>query len=326
MRVVVTGGAGFIGRAIVKRLADRGDEVVALVRDPARAKHVAVEGVTLVTSNLSSVPAMTEQMRGADGVIHSAGSYRVGIAKSERPAMWEANVGATERVLDAATAARVPRIVCVSTNNVFGDTHGTEPDETFRRDLKEGFLSYYDETKFRAHEAAEKRIAAGAPVVIVQPAQVYGPNDHSLASAQLELAFRGRLRYVAMPASGYAWVHVDDLAAAIVAALDRGRIGETYSLAGDCYRLRDSVAIAARAGGRRPPILTLPTWLLRVLAPLSDRLGSLPGLPTNLREIVRSGDGVTYWAKHDKATAELDFHPRSLEQGASDTWGTAARA
>src|SRR4051812_12114489 len=97
-----------------------------------------------------------------------------GIKNSDRPRMWDANVGATQRVLDAAVAAGVLSIVYVSTVNVFGNTHGKLPDETSRRDLSEGFFSYYDETKFRAHEEAHKRIAAGAPIVIVQPSQVYG--------------------------------------------------------------------------------------------------------------------------------------------------------
>jgi dihydroflavonol-4-reductase len=302
-------------------LAARGDEVVALVREPNQARHLTGDGVTLVRSDLRSQAAMTEQMRGADGVIHGAGSYRVGINRSERSAMWDANVGATERVLDAAVAAGVPRIVYISTNNVFGDTHGQKPDETYRRDLGEGFLSYYDETKYRAHEAALARIGKGAPIVIVQPSQVYGPDDHSQAGAQLELAFKGRLRYVAFPTSGLGWVHVDDLADGIVAALDRGRLGEAYSLAGDCYRLSEAVAIAARVAGRRPPRLTVPTRLLRLVAPLNDRLGGLPGLPDDLAEVIRAGEGVTYWAGRDKATAELDFNPRSLEQGVKDTWG-----
>ena len=98
MRVVVTGGAGFIGRAVVKRLADRGDQVIALVRDQAKAQFLAGKNVTLVVSDLHSVPAMTAQMKGADAVIHGAGSYVVGIKKSERPEMWDANVGTTERV------------------------------------------------------------------------------------------------------------------------------------------------------------------------------------------------------------------------------------
>ena len=118
-------------------------------------------------------------------------------------------------------------------------------------------------------------------------------------------------------------MHVDDLAAGIVAALDRGRPGEAYILAGENFRLRDAIAVAARVGGRRPPRIELPTALLRLTAPINDLLGGLPGFPANLGETIRAGDGVTYWASHDKAARELGFNPRSLEQGIADTWAQA---
>ena len=75
--------------------------------------------------------------------------------------MYDANVRGTERVLDAAIEAGVPRIVYVSTCAVFGDTDGEVVDESYRRDRADDFLSYYDETKYRAHEVAEDRIAQG---------------------------------------------------------------------------------------------------------------------------------------------------------------------
>ena len=182
-------------------------------------------------------------------------------------------------------------------------------------------MSYYDETKYLAHQAAQDRIKGGAPIVIVMPGQVYGPDDHSEASAQIAAAYAGKLRYTAFPTLGLAWVHVHDLADGIIAALDHGRPGESYVLAGDPRRMGDSVAVAARRGGRKPPRLTLPAVLLRLLAPINDRLGGLPGMPANLREVIRAGDGVTYWARHDKSTRELGFKLRGLEQGIIDTWG-----
>jgi dihydroflavonol-4-reductase len=270
------------------------------------------------------VAQMTVQMNGAEAVIHAAGSYRIGIKPSERDAMWDANVGATERILDAAVAAGAKRIVYVSTANVFGDTRGQLLDETFKRDEKLGFVSWYDETKYRAHRAAEERIKSGAPIVIVMPTQVYGPNDHSQASQLLDDAFHGKLRTVPFPSGGLAWVHVHDLADGIVAALDKGRVGESYVLSGDPHRIGESMRIAARLADRRPPTFNAPTRLLELVAPINDRLGGLPGLPGNLREAIAAGEGVTYWAKHDKATAELGFRPRSLEQGIVDTWGKPA--
>jgi nucleoside-diphosphate-sugar epimerase len=315
IRVAVTGGAGFVGHAVVRRLRERGDQVVALVRDVGRAEHLAELGAELVVDDLSDVGATTEHLKGAAGLIHAAGSYRIGIPRSEHGRMWDANVGTTTRVLDAAESAGVPRIVYVSTVNVFGNTHGQVVDETYRRDLGEDFLSWYDETKYGAHEIAQQRIVGGAPIVIVMPSQVYGPGDHSGFGEQLRLAFEGRLRYRAVDDVGVNLVHVDDLAAGIVAALDRGRVGESYVLGGPPIRLREAIDQAAAIGDHRPPSLRMPTGLLRLLAPA----GGLIGQP-NVREVISASAGVTYWAAHDKATAELGFEPRPIEIGLRDTF------
>ena len=318
MRVVITGGAGFVGRAVVRVLRERGVEVVALVRDPRRASFLADLGAELVQDDLSDVARLTAILRGADGVIHSAGSYRVGIPNSEHEAMWDANVGATTRVLDAAGAAGTPRIVHVSTVNVFGNTRGAIVDETHRRDLGAGFVSWYDETKYRAHEVAEARIAAGAPIVIVQPSQVYGPGDHSGIGEQLQLANAGKLAYRAFDGFGIGFVHVDDLAAGIAAAFDRGRIGESFVLSGPSSTLRDAIALAARLGGHRSPRVAIPDRLVRRLAPFARLMGQ-----PNLAEIARASIGVTYLASSAKEERELGFHARDLESGFRDVFGGA---
>ena len=175
MRAFVTGATGFLGGRLVPRLRARGDEVVALVRDPSRATGLDAE---LVRGDLSDRTRLAEPMRGADAVFHLAAVYKVGIPKSERAAMFEANVRDTENVLDAAVDAGVARIVYVSTVNAFGNTHGRIVDETYER-AGDDFVSAYDETKYRAHLAAKERIARGAPIVIVQPGAIYGPGDHS---------------------------------------------------------------------------------------------------------------------------------------------------
>jgi dihydroflavonol-4-reductase len=319
MRVAITGGAGLVGRAVVRVLRERGDTVVALVRDPRRAPFLAELGAELVESDLSDVTELTEQLRGADGAIHAAGSYRVGIAKSERGAMWDANVGTTTRFLDAAEAAGTERIVYVSTINVFGDTHGRVVDETYRRDLSEGFLSWYDETKYGAQEVAEQRIAAGAPIVIVQPSQVYGPGDRTGFGEQLELAHAGRLRYRSVDDVRLGLVHADDLAAGIVAAFDRGRPGQSYVLTGPHTTLGEAIAVAAGIGGQAAPALRIPTGLLRALAPL----GRLVGQP-NLAEILAASAGVTYLASSAKAEAELGFVARDIETGLRDVFAPGA--
>jgi dihydroflavonol-4-reductase len=307
-----------VGRAVAQRLRERGDTVVALVRDVRRAQNLVELGAELVEDDLSDVVRLTEVLRGADGAIHAAGSYRIGIPRSERGAMWDANVGTTTRMLDAAEAAATPRLIYVSTGNVYGNTRGKHVDETYRRNLGEGFLSWYDETKYGAHEVAEQRIAGGAPVVIVLPSQVYGPGDRSGFGEQIQLAHAGRLRYRALEDVGVGLVHAEDLAAGIVAALDRGRPGQSYNLAGPSTTLGEAIEIAARLGGHRPPMVRMPTGLLRVMAPIGGLIGQ-----ANLPELIAASAGVTYWLSSAKAVEELGFTTREIEAGFRDTFGAA---
>jgi dihydroflavonol-4-reductase len=318
MRIFVTGGAGFIGKRVVAQLVAAGHSVLCVVRNPGTAGVVQL-GADVVAGTLRSRPEIERQMQGSDAVIHLAGSYRVGISVPQRPEMYDANVGTTERVLDAAAANGVKRIVYVSTVNTFGNTRGQVVDEAYRRDPAAGFVSYYDETKYRAHLVAEERIAAGAPVVIVQPGGVIGAGDPSQVGRQLKQAHEGTLRVVALANVGLSFVHVDDVAAGIVAALDRGRVGESYVLGGTIGRLRDALGMAARLGGKRLPRVRVPVRVLRAVArfgPSGDRLG----LPPNLAEVIDASDNVTYWARHDKASRELDYAPRRLEQALHDTF------
>lgn len=315
MRVFVTGGAGFVGGAVARRLVARGDRVVAVVRDPARATALRELGVDLRQGDLARTPAIVDAMRGSDAAIHLAGSYRIGIPASERPAMLDANVGVVHRVLDAVAAAGVERIVHASTVSVFGNTRGRIVDERHRRDLADGFMTYYDETKFLAHRAAEERIATGSPVVIVMPGTAYGAGDHSSIGAVVRAAYDGTARYVVLGDTGISPVFVDDLAAGIVGALDRGRIGEAYILAGENTRLRDAMAVAARVGGRRLPRLEIPVAFLRLGSRAPAPLARLAGLPDDLREVLAAALGVTYWASSAKAAAELGYTPRDLASG-----------
>ena len=321
MRVYVTGGAGFIGGAVCRRLRARGDEVVAVVRDPGHAEHLREIGCEVRGGDLTSPEGLTGGMRGCDGVIHLAGMYRIGITRRERPAMYDANVGAVHRVLQAAILAGVPRIVHVSTVNVFGNTRGRIVDENHRRDVTRGFLSYYDETKYLAHVAARELIAAGAPVLIAMPGTTYGPDDHSALGEQLRAAFEGRARFVALADLGISPAHVDDVAAGILATLTQGRIGESYILAGPNIRLRDALETAARVGGHRLTPLTVPTGVLRAIARLGPVGGRAIGRPGNFAEIVSSADGVTFWASSGKASLKLGYSPRELESGLRDAFG-----
>jgi dihydroflavonol-4-reductase len=319
VRVFVTGATGFIGGHVARKLRGRGDEVVALVRSPDKAGELRGLGCELVEGDLSDEAAIRKGVAGCDSVIHVGAVYKVGIPKSEHEQMWDANVRGTERVLDAAHEAGAKRIVYVSTCNVFGNTHGTLVDESYRRDESEGFLSFYDETKYRAHLVAEDRLSKGYPILIVQPAGVYGPNDHSELGNMIDQARTGKLKLKLFPETGLMLVHVEDVAEGILLAHDKGEIGESYILAGEQIRMGDLVDRVAEMSGRNPPRATMPSVVMKASAPLGPVVGPLLGFPPNLHELIRVSDGVTYWASDEKARRELGFEPRDLDAGLRDT-------
>jgi dihydroflavonol-4-reductase len=316
MRVFVTGATGFLGGRLAGLLRHRGDEVVALVRSPGRANALAERGCELVVGDLGGIP--TESLSGCDLVVHAAAVYKVGIAPAEAAAMRKANVAGTERLIDAAVRAGVPRILHVSTVNVFGDTHDAIVDESYIRDLSSGFLSTYDETKYRAHELATERAVAGAPVVIAMPGGIYGPGDTSQLGGQIKEAMTGKLRYVSFPTLGLNAGYVDDIAAGLLLIAERGTLGESYVIGGEITTMRGIIDAAATAAGRKPPRLTMPTRVVKAVAPLAPLVGPALGLPADLHEAIRASDGVTYWATDAKARRELGYESRSLAQGMTD--------
>lgn len=251
MKAIVTGGAGFLGTALVRQLRARGDEVTTLVRNPARSDALRELGCTVIEADLGTMPVdrLAATMDGASALFHLAGSYRVGIPASEHAPMFAANVVATRATLDAARTAGVARSVYASTVNVFGDTHARVVDETYVRPQPAAFLSYYDETKYLAHLAAEERIAAGAPILIAMPGMVYGPGDPSHVGTTIRQAMAGRLPVLSAPDLGGNLVHVEDVAAGMLLIHDRGRVGEAYVLGGEITTLRELVRRAAAVSG-----------------------------------------------------------------------------
>ena len=318
MKVFVTGGTGFIGGEVARQLRARGDEVSCLVRSPEKAAKLSALGCELVAGDLGDAEAIRGGMAGCDAVVHAAAMYEIGIPAKQHPAMWEANVAGTERVLSAAREAGVAKLVYVSTVGIFGNTHRQVVDESYEHPGRE-FTSYYEETKLEAHRVAERMIDDGLPGVIVQPGGVYGPGDTSQVADLLEQFFAGRLPLLPFPELGICLTHVEDIAGGILLALDRGRVGETYVLSGPVTTMREAVETVAAATGRKAPRYAMPTALMKALTPVGPLVGKLMGQPPNLRELISSADNVTFWAGHEKASRELGYAPRGLEEGLRQT-------
>ena len=320
MKVFVTGGTGFIGGHVVRMLRERGDEVRALVRSPEKAKDLSNLGCELITGTLTDAPAIADGMEGCDAVIHGAAIYEVGIPKSEHRAMYEANVLGTENVLRAALDRKTGKVVYISTIGAYGNTNGQVVDESYEHPGT-SFTSYYEQTKYEAHQVAKRLIAEeGLPCVIVQPGGVYGPDDHSAIGKQMHDFLAGRMPMIAFPDLGMNMVHVEDVAAGVLLALDEGSPGESYNLGGEITTMRGLIDSVAKVADKKAPKRAVPTGMLKAMTPIGPVIGKIMRQPPNLRELISSADGVTFWASHDKAMAELDYSPRKLEQGLRDTF------
>ncbi|HEV2857520.1 MAG TPA: NAD-dependent epimerase/dehydratase family protein [Solirubrobacterales bacterium] len=314
MRVFLTGGTGFIGGEVARQLRGRGDELVCLARSPGKAAKLRELGCELVSGDLSDEGAIGKGMQGCDAVIHAAAVYEVGIPPSQRPAMREANVGGTERVLGAALEAKIPKVVYVSTVGIFGNTRGKVVDESYEHPAKE-FTSVYEQTKWEAHQVAKRLIDDGLPCVIVQPGGVYGPGDTSSIGQLLDQFLSGKMPLMPFPELGFCLTHVEDIATGILLALDKGTAGEAYVLSGPATRVREAIGVVAELTGRKPPRGAIPTPLMKAMIPLGPLVGKVMGQPPNLRELISSADGVTFWAGYEKARRELGYEPRGLEEG-----------
>jgi dihydroflavonol-4-reductase len=325
VKVFLTGGTGFIGGHVARVLRAGDDDVVALARSPSRDTALHGLGCEVVGGDVATLQSLPGEAADCDVVIHVAGVYRVGIPASERPAMYATNVTGTERVLDAAARAGVPRVVHVSTVNVFGNTRGRVVDESSVRPPGP-FLSWYDETKFRAHEAALQRARDGLPLVIAMPGGTYGPGDHSEVGTVIDQVRTGKLKMRMFPELGFNLGHVEDVAAGIVRCADRGRVGECYVLGGQIARMGELVDIVARLVGRRPPRATLPVWAMRAATPAGPLVGRLMGYPPNLKEMIDAAAGVTYWATDRKARDELGYVSRGLDEGLRQTLAATGAA
>ena len=320
MRAFMTGATGFLGGRVVERLRGRGDEVVCLVRSPDKAGALRELGCELVEGDLTSTDVMREAMTGCDGAFHLAADYRVGVHDSVLDKMRDTNVAGTERVLDAAQAAGVPKVVYVSTMAAFGNTRGQVVDETYEHP-GQGFTSKYERTKWEAHHAALEKARAGVPVVIVQPGSIYGKGDPSATGTIWTQAATGKLPAVSFSKMGLTMVHVDDVVDGILLAFEKGKVGESYALGGETTTMRGAVEAAATAAGRKPPRMNLPPAMIKSMVPFQKVVTKAMGLPPNMRELISSSDGVTFWASDAKARRELGYAPRDMASGFKQTFG-----
>ena len=322
MKIFVTGGTGFIGQHVVRKLVERGHAVQALVRSHRAVAQVEVLGALPVWGDITASESMHDAIRGSDAVFHLAAWYKVGARDTRRAELI--NVQGTQNVLELSFNLKVPRILYTSSLAVYGDTHGATPDESYVP--PEGpFLTEYDRTKYMAHYlVALPLIQRGAPITILMPGIVYGPGDPSLIGLMMTLFYRGLFPVLPGPELTLTYAHVDDVAEGHVLALEKGKPGEVYHLAGPALSMGEAMSMWSQVSGRRAPFFSIPARFVKPLAPLVDGLSKLISLPE-----VFSRDGLTitdatYLGRSDKAIRELGWTRRPLEVGFEETFEAIA--
>jgi dihydroflavonol-4-reductase len=313
MRVFVTGGTGFVGGAVVKKLVKAGHDVRALVRPESNTRQLYGLDVERITGDLGDEMSLQRGIAGCDWVFHIAALYSYwGHSWQD---FYRSNVEGTQRVLEVAQAADVGRVVYTSSIAALGVPQDGSPGTEDTSVSLEDMIGNYKRSKFMAEQVALEFAAQGLGVVIVNPAAPVGVADHKpTATGKMILDFlQGK-----MPAyvdTTLTVVDVEDVAEGHLLAAQKGRPGERYILGGEILSLKQILDILADVSGRPPVRFQIPFGIAFAWAYLDVALARvLPGYtpaatPEKVR-ISKRGEGFD----SSKAVRELGFRQTPAQE------------
>lgn len=321
MRVFVTGANGFIGSVVTKHLAAEGHEVRCLLRptsDTTRIRNFAFEKAL---GDVTQRDTVMQGMSGCDAVIHLASLSNWNDIQS--PKMHDVVVNGSRNVIDAAIAhGRLPMVFVSTAAAVDGTSTPVVLDESSPCTLNEKIF-IYPHAKRTVEGYCKEAASNGLPVSIVNPTEVYGPHDTSLNTAG-NLVDMATSSPVFVCNGGTSVVHVDDVAAGILAALKKGKPGQRYILGGENLTVAELASLSLSILGQgHKRIVKIPNGLIRTLASLAEKL-KLP-FPINPKVVPYA---TRYWfVRNDKARAELGISFRSARDTLEPTfdWLKAAK-
>ena len=323
--VLVTGGSGFVGSAVLRALGGRGLRLRAVAR--ANSSRINFEGVDcdIVEGDMRDGEAMRRAMDGVRFLFHVAADYRLWARDPSE--IMRANVEGVAAVMAAAKRCGVEKIVYTSSVATLraGDA-ATRVDETAPLNEGEG-VGVYKNSKVRAERYLEKMIAdAGLPAAIVMPSTPIGPRDIKPTPTGRIVVEAAMGRIPAFVDTGLNLVHVDDVAAGHVLAMEKGVIGERYILGGQDVSLRQMLADIAALTGRKVPTVNLPRAPLYPLAWAAEAVAQITG-----KEPFVTRDALDMAAHHmffssAKAERDLGYRARAYHHALADalTWFRAS--
>ncbi len=308
MKALVTGATGFVGSAVARALLKAGWRVRALARKGSLRRNLQDLEVEVVEGDLADGESLKRALVGCEALFHVAADYRLGALHPDQ--LYRTNVEGTRNILIACREAGVARVVYTSSVATIGIPADGSPGREDTPVSLTDMIGHYKRSKYLAEQVALDAARAGTSVVIVNPSTPIGPGDiKPTPTGQMVLdAASGR-----MPAyvdTGLNIVHVDDVAAGHLLALQHGRVGERYILGGQDMTLREILADIARLVGRNPPRVRLPSAVVLPIAYAAEVVARVTRRPTRV-----TVEGVRMARKHmffssSKAAQELGYQWR----------------
>jgi dihydroflavonol-4-reductase len=299
-RVLVTGGSGFIGRALLTRLRERGDEIVALARSDRATEALSGVADDVARGDVLDEEALVRAMRGCELVYHVAGINTM--CPDDPIELFHVNVRGAETAVRAAARADVGRVVLTSSAAALGEEQGTAGSETSPH--RGTFLSHYERSKHDGEQAALAAArAVGMDVVFVNPSSVQGPGRAG-GTGKIMLGYlNGRLR--AFVDTTISVVDIADAVEGHVLAAERGVPGERYVLCGATMSSREALATVSELTGIRDRVALLPRPVAQVGGAAVEAAFRLRGrTPPVCREMVRT---MLHGHRYDGSRAEREL-------------------
>ncbi len=316
-RVLITGASGFVGSAVLRALDGRGLKLRAMVRSSSRRDNLAGVDCEVVEGDMRHTADVCHALEGVRWLYHVAADYR--LWARDPLDIVRANLEGTRTVMEAALSRGVERIVYTSSVATLRASDQPTPiDETAPLAEGEG-IGAYKESKVAAERLVERLVPErGLPAVIVMPSTPIGPRDIKPTPTGRIVVEAAMGRIPAFVETGLNLVHVDDVAAGHVLAMENGRVGERYILGGQDASLREMLAVIAELTGRKAPTVNLPRTPLYPLAWAAEAVAQITG-----REPMLTRDSLKMASHHmfftsAKAERELGYNARPYRQALAD--------
>jgi nucleoside-diphosphate-sugar epimerase len=314
----VTGGSGFIGGALIRRLVAEGRDVHALVRSEASAQKVTALGARAIAGDLADVPSMAVGAQYCEVAFHCAAHLGDWGTREE---FERGNVQGTRNALAAARQAGLRRFVHVGTEAaLLAGQPLVEVDE--RAPLRFDSPALYSSTKARAEEAVIEANRNGLETVVVRPRFVWGRGDTTLLPVLTQAVRSGRFAWIGGGHHRTSTTHIDNTVHGLMLAAERGAPGGVYFVTdGEPVVFRDFITRLLATQGVEAPTRSVPTGVARAVAATSEaawRLLPLPGRPPLTRLTVWVS-GLEATIDITRAREELGYAPvKTIDDGLAD--------